>query len=160
MSANDKVPTPKSVKGLVDYITSLVDEVEYPDMADPNRGSLGEEGSPAAIAYEKSADAMWKAALAAFRYVAREVGASGFQAGWATMQFFRKANFIDGPFGFVKAEDALYPQYDLPEKVRGWVEEEWADWIKEKAEKNLAEDRAVPAVAAVIEHWRKILDTQ
>ena len=54
----------------------------------------------------------------------------------------------------IKAEDALYPQYDLPGKLTEAMEE-WKPWLKEQAQKKLdAKDEFVhPSVAA---HWKKL----
>lgn len=149
---NDPVPTFDTTEDLATYIEDLVTGIQWgePLLEDPD--------SSFSLGYEQSADALWKAALAAFNLVARRAGVTGFQAGWATMMFFREANLIKGPFGFVKAEDALYPQYNLPEKVRTWLEEDWADWIREEAQKHLEDDRDLPVNEAVLAHWHKLAE--
>jgi len=107
--------------------------------------------------YSRSADAMWQAALLAFEYAAREVGATGFQASWAAMRFLGEALHIDGPYGLVKAEHCVYPQYDEVAKVRGWIEGEWRQWIADKAREHLAKDNPF-AVDEVKSHWRRLAD--
>jgi hypothetical protein len=122
--------------------------------------------------YNKAGDALWKAALAAFNWAAHEVGATGFQAGWAALRFYGEANHIDGPFGVLKAQDALFPQYNLPNKAAGWLHE-WGPWLAEQARAKLAEYEAKPryrftdddgdvhegdtAHPDVVAHWRSLV---
>jgi hypothetical protein len=105
--------------------------------------------------YNTSADAMWKAALLAFNYAANKVGATGFQAGYAALKFYGEALNIQGPFGVVMAEHALYPQYDEVAKVRDWIGLGWRPWLIEEAQKKLAEssENAAPRVLA---RWRAL----
>lgn len=121
--------------------------------------------------YDSVADAMWRAALAAFDYAARGVGATGFQASWAALRFYREAERIDGPFLVVRLHDALFPQQDLPGRLAGFIEEN-RDWLREQATKKLAKYETQPsstytdangnevttptAAAFVVEHWRKL----
>jgi hypothetical protein len=129
---------PKSVEELAEQIESIV-TFEHDG---------GEDG------YSASADAMWKVALLAFNYAADKVGATGFQASYAALKFYGDAMGIDGPFGIVKAENTVYPQYDEVAKVRGWIESEWRPWIVEQAQKHLDKD-AAHAVPSVLNHWRR-----
>lgn len=117
------------------------------------------------VGYEQSADALWKAAAIAFNYVAARCGVTGFQASWAALTFYGHEMRIDGPFGVVKAQDALYPQYDVAGKSAKWLEE-WSDWLKAEALKLLQEnaDRAPRPGAEeyttvhpnVWAHWRRL----
>lgn len=147
---------PENAAQLADLIESLT-VFDYVD---------GGEG------YEKSADAIWEAALAAFNYVARKVGATGFQASWAALKFYSEAMRVDGPFMVVKVEDALYPQYDVPGRVARFVEEQ-GPWLAEQAAEKLAEFEARPTVTYtdddgnerthetvhpnVVAHWRRLV---
>ena len=122
--------------------------------------------------YNSSAEAIWQAALAAFNFMANQVGATGFQASWAALRFYGQAMHIDGPFLVLRAEDALYPQYDLPGRLQQFLDEA-RDWLADEARKSLAEYEAepelsytdddgtthtMPAVAPrVLEHWRKLI---
>jgi hypothetical protein len=115
--------------------------------------------------YEQSADAMWKAALAAFEYVARRVGATGFQASWSALRFYGEAMHVDGPYMVVQLNDALYPQYDVTARVPKFIEEN-RGWLREQAQAKLAEydgrtecERTFvhPDVAA---HWRKLAEAK
>lgn len=106
--------------------------------------------------YEKSADAMWQAAVAAFNYVARRVGATGFQASWAALRFYSEAMGVDGPFMVVRFEDALYPQYDVVGRVRDSLAEQ-RDWLRDEAVKKLAAMEKDSIVHPDVEaHWRKL----
>ncbi len=101
--------------------------------------------------------AMSLAAVAAFNYVAHKLGSTGFQASCADLDFIRRSRGIKGPFIILKAEDALYPQYNLPVRLAEAMET-WRPWLKEQAEKNLLdEDRAHPDVIA---HWRNLADAK
>lgn len=102
--------------------------------------------------YSASADALWKAAAAAFEYVARECGVTGFQASWAALRFYAEVMHVDGPFAIFKAADALYPQYDLPGRLQGYLGSEWREWLREQARKRLEEDNDFVA-ERVISHW-------
>lgn len=94
--------------------------------------------------YEKSADAMWQASLAAFNYVARKVGATGFQASWAALKFYGEAMHVDGPFTVVRIHDALYPQYDVVGRVQKFLDEQ-RSWLAEQAAEKLADYEAKPS---------------
>lgn len=113
----------------------------------------GEDG------YQQSADAMWKAALAAFEYVARRVGATGFQASWSALRFYGEAMSIDGPFMVVQAHDALYPQYDLQDRLSQWLVE-LRPWLAEQAAAKLERHEATGGIAvdSVVDHWRKLAE--
>lgn len=107
--------------------------------------------------YTASADAMWKAALAAFNFAAKEVGATGFQASWAALKFYSKAMHIDSPFIILKVEDALYPQYDLPARLQTFLAEQ-RDWLREQAKEKLAGDLTWVA-SSVVAHWKRLTVT-
>ena len=93
------------------------------------------------------------AALAAFNYVARKLGVTGFQSSCADLDFIRRNRNIKGPFILLKAEDALYPQSNLRERLDEALEE-WKPWLSEEATKKLSE---IPeAHPAVIAHWKKM----
>jgi hypothetical protein len=103
--------------------------------------------------YGTSAYACSLAAVAAFNYMARKMGITGFQASCADMDVIRRTRHMDGPFMLLCGGDALYPQYDMHGKLTEFLAD-IAPWLKERAEKNLAEvEGAHPAVEA---HWRKL----
>ena len=140
----DEVQRPETAAQLADLIESLT-VFDYAD---------GGEG------YERSADALWRAALAAFEYVARQLGVTGWQASWAALRFYREAMHVDGPFIVIRAHDALYPQYDLPERLAAFLAKQ-QPWLAEQAAEKLAEfetrQGADQTVApAVLAHWRML----
>lgn len=127
-----KSPWPYTKEQLVEYVESLVNRQHD---------------------YGTAAYAMSLAAVAAFNYVAHMLGTTGFQSSCADLDILRRTRHLDGPFMLIKAGDALYPQYDLPGKLAEAMGE-WRPWLKEQAEKKLAEtEHAHPAVLA---HWRTL----
>lgn len=97
--------------------------------------------------------AMSLAALAAFNFVARKLGVTGFQSSCADLDFLRRNRNIAGPFIILKADDALYPQSDPLEKFLE-ARAQWRPWLAEEAKKKLAEsEHAHPNVVA---HWKKL----
>jgi len=127
-----KDPWPYTKEQLSEYIASLVDRSHD---------------------YGTCVYAMSLAAVAAFNYVARELGVSGFQSSCADLDFIRRTRNMDGPFILLKAEDALYPQDDLHGKLTEALVK-WAPWLKEQAAKSLAS--AYHAHPSVIAHWKKL----
>jgi hypothetical protein len=128
-----KVPTPLTKEQLTEYIESLV-----------NRSHD----------YGTCVYAMSMAATAAFNYMAHQIGSSGFQASCADLDIVRRTRGINGPFMLVDGENALYPQYDLHARLSEAMEE-WKPWLKEQAEKRLAETPE-NINSAVTEHWKKL----
>jgi hypothetical protein len=61
--------------------------------------------------YGTCAQAMSIAALATFTYLATKLGATSFQAGWAEMDFLRRARRYKFGFRVIDFENLLYPQY-------------------------------------------------
>lgn len=107
-------------------------------------------------AYELSANAMWLAGEAAFNYAASQVGASGFQGSWAALQLYAKLMQIEGGFIVLKAEDMLYPQYNLVERLHDWTDsDDMTRWLGDEAEKRLA--LSENAAERVIEHWKTLV---
>jgi hypothetical protein len=130
----EKAPSPETREKLAEYIDSLV-EREHD--------------------YGTCVYAMSLAATAAFNYVALKLGVTGFQASCADLDVLRRTRNMEGPFILFKAEDALYPQYDLPERLRTAMYE-WRDWLAEQARLKLSESRPVKAHPNVLAHWRKL----
>lgn len=97
------------------------------------RSSLNERHN-----YETSAEAVSNIAIAAFNYAANTLGITGFQAGWASLRALGEIKGIDGPFGIIKAEDFLFPQYDNYNKIQEW-HDEWLPYLKQKATENIKE---------------------
>ena len=99
---------------------------------------------------------MAEAAEAAFNFVASQLGCTGFQGSYAALKAYKDIMRIEGPFGIVKANDALYPQYDLPKQVQNWIEDDWNPWLVEQARKNLAEHDPEFVHPNVHRHWRQL----
>ena len=103
--------------------------------------------------YNTASDAMWQVALAAFNYVARELGTTGFQASAAELMFLAKSRRVAGPFAIIQAKDMLFPQYDIESSVEQYLDE-WSPWAAERAKEMLeASPDAAPAVKL---HWQML----
>ena len=130
---DEKAPWPDTLEALNEYITSLVERKHD---------------------YGTCVYAMSLAATAAFYHVSSKLGVTGFQASCADLDFLRRTRSMDGPFIILKAEDMLYPQYDLPEKLREAMES-WKEWAAKECAKKLEESgkQAHPDVKA---HWERL----
>lgn len=126
-----KVPWIKDKSELMEYIDALVSQ-------DHDYGTC--------------VYAMSMSAVAAFNYVAGTLGATGFQAGCADLDILRRTRHLDCPFIIIKAEDELYPQYNIEEKLRE-AREKWVPWCKEQAIKKLEEHEADSVHPNVWKHW-------
>ncbi len=85
-----KDPWPQTREDLIEYMDSLT-EREHD--------------------YGTSAYAMSLAAVAAFNYVSHKLGATGFQAGCAQMNFLRRECHMKYGFQILDYRHLLYPQY-------------------------------------------------
>lgn len=103
--------------------------------------------------YGTAVYAMSMAANAAFNYVSHELGATGFQASCADLDFLRRTRMMKGPFIILKADELLYPQYNLEEKLAEF-KEGCQKWVKEQATLRLSEN--LEAHPKVKEHWEKL----
>lgn len=128
-------PWPNSVEELSGYVSSLV-----------------ERGHD----YGTMVYAMSLAATAAFQFVAGKLGCTGFQASMADLDVLRRTRRIDGPFLILRAEDMVYPQYDLRERLEKFMEES-RPWVIERAKERLREQS--PHVdSRVFAHWRRLTE--
>ena len=131
-----KVPWPLTEKQLTEYIASLATRTDYD--------------------YGTCVYAVSMAAVATFNYMAGVLGITGFQSGCADFDIIRRTRHMEGPFILLKGEDALYPQYDLPNRLTEAMEK-WKPWLKEQAEIKLRE--ANPHTHEdVIDHWKKLAE--
>jgi hypothetical protein len=128
-----EVPWPKTTKQLIQYIESLTKRNQE---------------------YGTCVYSMSMAAVAAFNYVAGQLGVTGFQSSCADLDIIRRTRRMKGPFMLIKCEDALYPQYDIPSKISEAMEE-WKPWLKEQAAVKLAEASGYTH-HDVIAHWEKL----
>ena len=136
--------SPKTIEELVEFIKA---QEEKSDSAEA--GAAG---------YEASANAAVEITVAAFEYAASAQGLTGFQAGWASLQFLARVQNLKSPFAIVEAQTMLYPQYPLPSERARQLEESvhWRAWANAEAKRLLAETREVaPRVA---EHWKRLAE--
>lgn len=96
--------------------------------------------------------AMSLAATAAFRYVARKLGCTGFQASCADLDVLRRTRRIEGPFIVISARDMLYPQHDVRDRLEKFIEDS-KPWLAEQAKANLNGDTSL-AAPEVVSHWK------
>lgn len=97
--------------------------------------------------------AMSMSAVAAFYYIAHKLGVTGFQASCADLDVIRRTRHWNFGFMILNADDLLYPQYDLREKVEEWIKETQPK-LAPRA-KELLQDRQ-HAHPAVIARWEEI----
>lgn len=96
------------------------------------------------------------AATATFRYVAKSLGCTGFQAGCADLDIIRRVRGLKNGFRIFNYDNLLYPQY----------ENEYPTWdqLLEENKKNLAElareklANYPQAHPNVIAHWKKLVE--
>lgn len=129
----EKEPWPETLEELNEYISSLIERTHD---------------------YGTCVYAMSLAATATFHHVAKKLGVTGFQASCADLDILRRTRSLDGPFILLKAEDMLYPQYNLPERLHEAMES-WKEWAAEECAKKLEKsgDDAHPDVKA---HWERL----
>ena len=130
----EKVPWPVTMEQLVEYIKSLL--------------AINHD-------YGTCVYAMSMAACAAYYYISHELGVTGFQASCADLDILRRTRSMEGPFIILKGEDALYPQYDLGDKLFQFMAE-IKPWLKEESAKKLKESEH--AHPNVIDHWKKLAE--
>lgn len=131
---NAEVLTPKSLQELANYIETL----------------QGHEHDYGTCVY-----AMSMAATAAFNYMASALGVTGFQASCADLDIIRRTRHMEGPFILLKAEDMVYPQYDLHKKLDEFMIES-APWVKEQASIKLRDTNKEFTHPDVIAHWESL----
>lgn len=130
---DSQAPTPETAEELAAYIADQV-------------GGRHDYGS---CVY-----AMSLAATAAFNYVASKLGVTGMQASCADLDVLRRTRRIKGPFAIIDANNMLYPQCDIQEKVREYLAG-WTPWAAKEAAK-LLEEPLEYAHPNVIAHWKKL----
>lgn len=88
--------------------------------------------------YNSVAESLVNVTVAMFNYFACKQGMTGFQCGWSGMQFLKQVRGLEGPFGIVDGTKMLYPQHDIVEDVKKWMEE-WKPEISKMAKEKLDE---------------------
>lgn len=100
--------------------------------------------------------AMSLAAVATFNYVSHRLGVTGFQASCADLDILRRTRMMRGSFILLKAEDLLYPQYDLRKRLDEAITE-WQPWLQKEAKKLLAKNKKKGACAPAVRfHWQQL----
>lgn len=132
-----KVPTPDTTEELAEYVRALVDRPHD---------------------YGTCVYAMSMAAVAAYNFVARKLGVTGFQASCADMDILgRTRGWKWGKI--LDYEHLLYPQYLNEENFPSASDllYEHAAVLAEKAQAKLAE--SPDAHPAVLAHWKRLIAT-
>jgi hypothetical protein len=112
---NSEVPFCETLDSLISYIVDLVSRKHD---------------------YGTSVYVMSMAAVAAKHYAAHILGVSGFQASCADLDFIRRTRRMECPFSIIKADDELWPQYDIAKQVAE-TRQKWEDWVTEEARKKI-----------------------
>lgn len=130
-----KVPWPKTVEELTEYINSLVDRRHD---------------------YGTCVYAVSMAALATFYYVSHKLGATGFQASCADLDFLKRSRSYKHGFMVLDYNNLLYPQYLDEERFPSWQDltKKNAKWLKEEAGKLLT--KSPDAHPEVLAHWKRL----
>ena len=134
---NYKVPAFDNEKELADFIQEMI----------KNGNS-----------YNNAPYAMALSAYAAFDYVARKLGVTGFQASYADLHFLKLTRKMEDGFQILNYSLLLYPQfkYRFDEISFDKLIKDNLPHLQEKAKKLLAED-GKHAATAVVNHWKKII---
>jgi hypothetical protein len=136
------------------YQEAVDDRREWERTHGPEEPYVALDGK-AADAYSECAETLAATALDAFNLVAKALGVTGWQASYAELEFLRRSRGIKGPFGLYSMEDALYPQYDLHQRLHDlrWSDET-VTWLGDCAEYALATKDDGFVAGRVADHWR------
>ena len=97
--------------------------------------------------------AMSISAEAAYNYIAKQLGVTGFQAGCADMDILARTRHLK--WGrILDFENLLYPQYANKFKAWGALLEENKIELAKRAKKNLEENPG--AAPGVVAHWKRL----
>lgn len=134
---NYKVPAFDNEKELADFIQEMI----------KNGNS-----------YNNAPYAMALSAYAAFDYVARKLGVTGFQASYADLHFLKLTRKMEDGFQILNYSLLLYPQfkYRFDEISFDKLIKDNLPHLQEKAKRLLAENEK-HAATAVVNHWKKII---
>lgn len=129
---DSKVPWPKSINELVQYINKLIDQKHD---------------------YGTCVYAMSMSAVATLNYVAHELGVTGFQASCADMDLIRRTRNMKR-FQIVDLDKLLFPQYRNEFKGYNQLIMENIEWLSKEAQKNLDDNKT--AHENVLAHWKML----
>lgn len=107
--------------------------------------------------YDTAVHAMAEITLAAFNFASTELGATGFQASGAGLEFLAASRNMDGPFALIKAEEMLYPQYDIRAQVESYLEK-WTPWAAQEAKKKLEIEDDSMVAPRVKRRWQDLAE--
>lgn len=130
----ESAPWPDSLEELNQYVESLVKREHD---------------------YGTAVYAMSLAATATLNFVGKKLGVTGFQASCADLDIVRRNRGIKGPFILLKADDALYPQYDLMNTLQESMDK-WRGWLSKQATIELKDCKDEPVHPNVKAHWEKL----
>lgn len=110
--------------------------------------------------YGTAPTAVKEVTVAAFNFMASELGITGFQAGFAQMEVIRELLALESGFRIVDYDKLLYPQYTNARyfpTIEGLLEEpRIRKHVRAKAQRLLKE--APTAADKVLAHWKKLSD--
>lgn len=98
-------------------------------------------------------------AEAAFNFVARRLGCTGFQASCADMDILRRTRGWKGPAMVLDGSNTLYPQYDLRRDLEEWLtSKDMQQWQADEARKLIAERETMGTGPhpEVLAHWKRL----
>lgn len=111
--------------------------------------------------YNTSGYSIVKALLATEMMMAHQVGTTGTQHGYANVAYITETRGSKTGCAILNFDDMMYPQYNLLEKVKGWLDDHKTSehFIKE-VEKKIKEDdesdfKAHPEVR---DHWERLVN--
>ena len=110
--------------------------------------------------YNTSGYAIYKALLATEMMIAHQLGTTGFQHGYAQLQYIKATKMSKTGIAFLDFDQLMYPQYDLESKVKEWIEEHKTspEFIKEVKRKIAEDDKAdFKAHPNVRDHWERLV---
>ena len=105
--------------------------------------------------YSSCPQAMVLASTAVFNFIGKELQVTNFQASYAALHILQRTQNIEGPFIVLRAEDLVYPQYDLYRKLNEFIEKN-RDWVIEQAKDKLKTSKEENVAEKVWEHWESL----
>lgn len=104
--------------------------------------------------YNTSALATAVLAYAGYEHMAKKLGITGFQAGYAALEFLTFTEIYEIPFFVRSYRDMLYPQYEIKFKS---ISRKTFEYLQSEANEKL-ENESDLAHKEVIAHWQSIAD--
>lgn len=111
--------------------------------------------------YNTTGYAITKALLATEMLIAHELGTSGAQHGYAQIAYATESRGSKSGCAIIDFDNLMYPQYDLLDKIKGWIEEHkksdyFIDIVKQKIKDDDKSDfKAHPNVR---DHWERLVN--